>query len=316
MSQLTMPNITGSIIRPNYANGGVPVSQVVRDTPFLSFLELKGRVQQTGGSVPILVSIRTATNTAALYNEGDAAPTVYSDTYALGRADVFAVWNSAGQSGRVIATNRAGGILFDAVKDSIASAILNVRKKIEVELLGSTTDRGISSLVDDGDTLYGLAPGTYTSWKSDETNVAGPLTVDVMEDLFSRMRNSTNGESSLDFVLVSPTQLNNYGRLGSLGGSSDAYRIQMDSFKQFDLGIIGAGRGLAFNGVPFIEVQDMSTAELIVGNSAHYTLMVHEDMNVLVQPNTNTDQSILVNWSGVPVIDRRKSFGKLRGLDA
>lgn len=313
MATLLQTNVSGSLLKPNLLQGGQPIDQLVRLTPFYSFLERKGLIIPSNGSDPFQFNVRTAAGTAAVFNEGDTISTYYSDTYKRASVDAFYVREPIAQSGRLRDANLNKGAYVDLMATEIQSAVVNVRKQVEKELLGSTAGRGISSLVDSSAAYAGMDPSTVTSWASLVTNVSGALTVAVLENMHASLRGATYGATP-DFILATPNQTTNYVRtIGPGASSGGVFRVNMGS-GPFDAGVLKEAP--QFAGMEWVEVLDMTNTELVMGDSAHIKLVIHRDFDVLPLAQTTDDNMLQVSWAGGLIIDRRKSFGRLTGVTA
>lgn len=313
MAQLINAMLTGSHNIVKGLGNGDPVVNFDRSTPFLNFLEGSGLVQSTNGADPFTFTIQTAGTTAATFVEADAISSYGSPTFYQASVTPWYLRSTPGNSGRVRDGNR-GNYTFDVLKGMLESAKTDVRKQIEVELLGSTANRGISSIVDAGDSYAGLDPASVTAWAALETAVGGALTVAVMEDMHETMRGNTYSATP-DFILAAPNQVTNYIRtIGPGASSGGVFRMNMGDGRPFDIGVLG--RGVMFNNIPFVETPELTTTELVMGDSKHIKLAVHRDYDVRNIAATNDDDKWQVSWAGCLVVNRRKSFGRLTGVTA
>lgn len=313
MSTLLQTNVTGSLIKPNLLNGGQPVDTLVRVTPFMAFLRANNLVVDSGGSDPFKFNIKTATGTAAVFSEGDTISTYYSDTHAQGSVAPFYIREPIAQSGRVLDSVKKNGGYIDILAAEIQSAVLNVNKEAETQLLGSTADRGVSSIIDSSATYAGLTVAGNSTHASLVTAVNGALTVQALENMHASLRGSSYGALP-DFILAPVGQTTSYIRTIGPGANNtlNAGRFDLQSGKPFDAGVLS--RAPQYAGMEWVEVHDLTSSELIMGERRYMQLWVHRDIQIDPLAKTNDDNYLQVSWAGALVVPRRRSFGRMTGL--
>jgi hypothetical protein len=311
MAGLRYIALTGSIAKQNVLNGGITVDQLTRPTPFLAWLEGNGMVVHEGE--PFRVNMRTATNAAASFSEGDAISSFVADSYNQTVIPARSWRQPFEIGGRTRDANNNGGFYEDILKGEINSAILQVRKAQEVDLLGSTVNVGLSSIVDSTALYGGLDPASVTSHASYVDSSGGILTVSKLEDLEMNLRGSTYGADNLDFIVATFNQTRNYMRVATPGVSSlSPSRFVLDGKTPFDAGI--SHLGASFNGMDWVTVHDLTNTELVMGDSKQLQLALSRDMEVRPLGPVNDDDRYQISSAGALVCKRRRSFGRLTGL--
>lgn len=307
-------------IKPNVQIGAV--DSVFRDTDLINFLAANGRVVDAPGSSPFKWNVIDAANAqAAVFAEGDALTTFGNQSYVQASQPAFYVRAAGGESGHMRDNRIKGGTYEDVRALEIAKATSDAWKIIEDQLLGSTTDVGIASIIDSGTTYAGIAPGSYTSWVSSETALGGVLTVSALQDLYERMVGNDTGTgvfygSSPTHLLMPQNQVTNYVNVaGAPGAANSAFRIQPGvQGGAFDAGVIHPL--ITFNGLPVVPVRGMVSTEIYMVDVSKLDLLIHRQPEVREIARTNDDDRFMISVAGCLRLSRRKSAGKLTGVTA
>jgi hypothetical protein len=301
-------------IRPNVQ---VPaVDSVFRNTDLINFLAANGRVVDAPGSSPFQWNIIDTSNAqAAVYTEGQSLTTFGQQGYVRGSQPAFYVRAAGGQSGHLRDNNRKGGLYEDVRSIEIAKALEDAWKVMEDQLLGSTTDVGISSIIDSGTTYAGVNPAVNTAWASVEQNQGGSLTVTALQDLYEALVNSPNGGQPTH-LLMPINQLVNYTNVAGVpGAANSAFRIVPGAQNgAFDAGVVMPL--VTFNGLPVVPVRGMTSTELYMVDVSKMDLLIHRQPEVREIARTNDDDLFMVSVAGCLRVTRRKSFAKLTGVTA
>jgi len=312
---MSLTTTTGApFIRPNVQ---VPaVDSVFRNTDLINFLAANGRVVDAPGSSPFKWNVIDSANAqAAVFAEGDTLTTFGQQGYVQGSQPAFYVRAAGGESGHMRDNRIKGGLYEDARALEIAKATEDMWKVMEDQLLGSTTDVGIASIIDSTTTYAGIAPGTYTSWASSETAVGGVLTITALQDLYETLVGSPNGGQPTH-LLMPQNQLTNYINVaGAPGAANSAFRIVPGAQGgAFDAGVVIPL--VTFNGLPVVPVRGMTSTEIYMVDVSKMDLLIHRQPEVREIARTNDDDRFMVSVAGCLRITRRKSFAKLTGVSA
>ncbi len=310
---MSLTTSTGApFIKPNVQ---VPaVDSVFRNTDLINFLAANGRVVDAPGSSPFQWNvIDTANAQAAVYAEGDALAVFGQQGYVRGSQPAFYVRAAGGESGHMRDNRIKGGLYEDARALEIAKATEDMWKVMEDQLLGATTDVGISSIIDSGTIYAGINPAVNTAWASVETGIIGALSVTALQDLYETLVGSPNGAQPTH-LLMPQNQVTNYINVAGVPGvANSAFRIQPGvQGGAFDAGVVIPL--VTFNGLPVVPVRGMTNSELYMVDVSKMDLLIHRQPEVREIARTNDDDRFMVSVAGCLRVTRRKSFGKLTAL--
>lgn len=312
---MSLTTSTGQVfIRPNVQIGAV--DNVFRNTDLINFLAANGRVVDAPGSSPFKWNVIDAANAqAAVFAEGDALTTFGNQSYVQASQPAFYVRAAGGESGHMRDNRVKGGTYEDVRALEIAKATEDMWKIMEDQLLGSTTDVGIASIIDSGTTYAGIAPGSYTSWVSVETALGGVLTVSALQDLYETLATTPYGATPTH-LLMPQNQVTNYVNVaGAPGAANSAFRIQPGvQGGAFDAGVVHPL--ITFNGLPVVAIRGMTATEAYMVDVSKLDLLIHRQPEVREIARTNDDDRFMVSVAGCLRASRRKSFGKLTGITA
>jgi hypothetical protein len=310
-------NISSALVRENQAPGAIDT--VFRDTQFLNFMRAMGRVRMWQGGYPQSWALVTAANTSAeSFVEGQALPASGKQSYARTSLNPFFVRVVAEASGHVMDQVAHGGVYLDPVQDALEKGTLDLFKKFEDSLVGTTQDQGVQSVIDSGDTYAGLAPGTYTTHASIETAVAGALSFTALEDNIET--GAISAMAAPTHILSCQNQITNYKRLlGVSAGNSAVTAVRFDG-SATDFGIGGPNEfmgGLQYQGRPWIGVSGL-TQTVILMLDMRDDLAIELYRTPRVEPLAKTDdgQKWAISMAGAIVCKTRRRHIKLTGVTA
>ncbi len=319
MSLLINSGISSSLVKENVQGDLGDI--VFRRTDFLNFLRSRGATAAWAGANPTQWNLNTAGNgSAEVFTEGSAAPVAGKQSYARASLVPFYARVVAGYSGHVADQVRNGGVYQDPIQNEIAKGVADLMVKVESTLVGSTADQGVQSIIDDGDTYAGLAPGTYTSWKSLETSVSGALSFTVLEDNIETAA-LTPYLSQPTHWLVPFNQITNYVRLAGASATTSLMRFSSPANGgSMDLGGTPGGiiQGqVAWNGMPFVGISGLTTTVMLgLDMNSPIQLLINRDVFVENVAKTSDDQNIMLTFScALRVMERNKHI-KLTGVTA
>lgn len=311
---MALTTSTGApFIKPNVAAGSF--DQVFRRTDLINFLAENGRVVDAQGSSPFIWNIvEGANSTAAVFAEGDVVSTVGNQTYAQASLPAFYVRAIGGESGHMRQDRLKAGLYEDVRALEIEKATADLYKAFEDQLVGSTSNRGLASIIDSGDTYAGLAPGSHTAWASLETALGGALTVSALQDMYETLVTTPYGATPTH-ILAPQNQVTNYINIASPSAANSAYRIVPGAQGgAFDVGVVHPL--ITFNGLPVKAISGLATTELYMVDVSKMDLLIHRQPEVRELAKTNDDDNFMVSMAGALRIQRRRSFGKLTGVTA
>lgn len=314
MSVNVSAGVSGSfLIRPNVAPEAV--DQVFRETDLVNICFAEGRVVESGGSAPLIWNIiKEANATAAVFAEGDAMSTFGNQLYEQATLPVFYVRALGGESGHMRDNRVKNGLYQDIRALEVQKATEDCWKAFEDQLVGSTANRGLASIVDAADVYAGLDPASVTQWASLETAVGGALTMTVIQTMYNTLTGTTYGASPTH-ILLPATQFSRYVNLaGQPGAANNSFRVQspVQANGKFDLGVIIPE--VTYQGMPVKTVRGLTGSELYMGDMSKLDLVLHRQPEVIDLARTNDDEKFYVSMAGALRLSRRRSFGKLTGL--
>jgi hypothetical protein len=320
MSILTNSNVASSLIRENVQ--GAAVDLVFRRTDLLNFLRARGAVRPWTGAYPTAWNLVTAANgSSEVYAEGSAAPVAGKQTYSRAQLSPFYTRVVVGYSGHVRDQVANGGVYEDPIAGEIQRGTVDLFKKVEDTLCGTTADQGIQSAIDAGDTYANVAPGSVTAWAAKETAVGGALTLAALQDLEEALSLTPYLSQPTD-ILTCHNQVNNYTDLVGPANGTAANRLA-----RFDLGsgTIDAGMsptGLLtsvhqFNGKPITPIAGLTnTVWLMLDMTTGVELLVARDLTVEPLAKTGDDQNLQITFACALKVAKRNAHGKLTGVTA
>lgn len=312
---MSLTTSTGApFIRPNVQ---VPaVDSVFRNTDLINFLAANGRVVDAPGSSPFRWNvIDTANAQAAVFTEGQTLTTFGQQGYVQASQGAFYVRAAGGETGHMRDNRIKGGTYEDVRALEIAKATEDMWKVMEDQLLGSTANVGIASIIDSTTVYAGIDPAVNTAWASVEQNQGATLTVTALQDLYEALVASPNGGQPTH-LLMPQNQLTNYINVaGAPGAANSAFRIVPGAQGgAFDAGVVIPL--VTFNGLPVVPIRGLTTTELYMVDVSKMDLLIHRQPEVREIGRTNDDDLFMVSVAGCLRVSRRKSFAKLTGVTA
>lgn len=183
---------------------------VFRNHPLLEALTRKGNVKFQDGGRTIVKPIMTGTNgTVASFAGYDAI----SLTAQTGMTAAEYPWTqNAGSviiSGIEETQNRGKSAAFNLLKAKVRQLELSFKNAISTQIYSDGSGNsgkdidGLAAMVDDSSTYGGLAPGTFTTWKSivDAPGVDTDLTLGDLDHVYN-LASDDNGVSSPTFEIT------------------------------------------------------------------------------------------------------------------
>ncbi len=316
MSQLINSNISGSLVRENVTVGS-PIETVFREAQLLNFFRAMGRVRAWRGGQPQQWNLATAANSSVeTFVEGQAPPQAGKQTYARASLVPFYVRGVAGVSGHVMDQVRQGGVYADPVADALQRGTIDVLKKFEDSLVGSTADQGIQSVIDSGDTYANLAPGSNTTHASIETGVSGALSFSVLEDNIET--GATAAMANPTHILSCQNQITNYVRLAGSSATTSLMRFGQDArdFGTGDQNMYLSG-SMSYQGRPWVGISGLTTTVILLLDM-NDDIAVEMFRDVTVEPFAKTDDgwNAQISLAGAIVCKTRRRHIKLTGVNA
>jgi len=278
--------------------------------PLLQRLKKKSYEKLDGGTV-ILVPLNYAkTSAAGSYTAAATLSTVDNDQI-----------TSAEYAWKQYYANMTISRRDELVNSGDAQVVNFVKSKVEIaektlaDLLGdgiysdgttSTDLVGLRSIVDSGNTVGGIAQGTYSWWQSQEDSSTTTLTMAALQTQFTTL--SINNETPT----VALATRANYNR----------YYALLQPQQRFTDGDTGKGgfSSLMFNGIPFIAGSKVPSSHVFFLNEKYLHLFVHKDEDMRFEPwqkpiNQNV-KSAKIYWMGALGTSNARMHGKFTAIAA
>ena len=165
---------------------------------------------------------------------------------------------------------------------------------------------GLRVVVDAGNTVGGIAQGTYSWWQSQEDASTTTLTMAALQTMHTTL--TINNESPTIIVATRA----NYNRYYALLQPQQRF-MDSDTAK-------GGFQNLMFNGIPFIAASKCPTSHIFMLNENYLKLWYHKDENMRFEPfqkpvNQNVRLAKLY-WAGAFGTDNARMHGKLSAVAA
>ncbi len=260
-----MSGVNTTVLAAMLAPNVDPVSAdlLYRETDYVNLLRANGRVKSLSGASPHQWPVITASNASVeAYSEAQAPAAPGSQTRVLASVGHFRVRATIGHSGDARDNDARGGFHVPVLSDEKKQGLQDLMKGLEDQLIGSTQDRGMASIIDATGTYAGLAQGTYSIWASEENGSISTLGLDDMENLYWELRAGTAGgiarNSRPTHVLAPTNQAKNFGR--TVGPAAATSLARFDTSKPFDPGILDTA--MSFMGMPISIINGMTVTEL------------------------------------------------------
>ena len=300
------------------ASRGV-VDTTSRPIDLVRLLQARGRFIPVGmlprpGAEPYVVSLVTANNsTAGRFTAGQAASAGSRRDFVNATYNAWYWREVVRVSGRnrdiAIANGYVDGNLIQAEQES---ATMNLLYAIEQDFLGSTAGLGLTAIIDDTALLGGLDPATYTTHVSKVSTVSGALTAGALADHWEAATTAPYNSMPTD-VLSAPNQVSNYTAIAGLAGGTNVARRMVDA-PGYDIGV--RPEIASFNGVPWRQINGLTSTEIYFPNLNDFTVAVQRDFVFEPYGKVNDDMAGQVTFGAMVFTERRKNHSKMEAVNA
>jgi guanyl-specific ribonuclease Sa len=319
MAILSTTDISATLVKPNIEP--VTVNLVKTATPFVDFLIAIGRLKKLVGSFPKQWNLVVTGNTsAAEITEHSAYPTAQKRAFQRASVSPFYLAAAACITGQVLDQIMNGGTFEDALQGEIADAVRALKYLLETNLLGTTVNRGLLSIVEGTDAYGGIDPATYTLHASQETNSVGTLDMTDMLTHWAKLR-AYNVQSTPTVILANHNQITNYTNIGGIGsyssGGTNAVVRKILDGGPFDLGM--NNQAVAFNGVPFVEIVTLLNTVMVfldLNMDKNYGVYLSREIRVEDIAKTNDNTEKVVTVGACHIAENRRAHSKMDGITA
>lgn len=206
---------------------------------------------------------------------------------------------NSGDAQRVNLVKSKTMIAEKTVADKLADAIYNSGSD-------SKAIAGLGSIVDAGNTVGGIAQGTYSWWQSQEDSSTTTLTLAALQTMHTALSINNDGPS-----VIMATRAN-YNR----------YYALLQPQQRFTDGDTAKGgfSSLMFNGIPFIAGSKVPSGHIFMLNESYLHLDAHKDEDMrfskFQEPVNQNIKVAKIYWMGVFGTDNCRMHGKLSAVAA
>lgn len=317
MTILTNSDISSSLVRENVLNPSGPTDLVYRAPDLLQWLMARGASGKMTGAYPFTWNAITAANSAAAtFSEGEAIGLPGKQTYTRYSLSPTYARAPFAMSGHSRDQTSSGGTYGDLLQIETNKAVVDLYKKVDDILCGTTSNVGIQSAIDANDSYAG---SSSSPWVSVETNVGGALTVGVLQDAEEAVVTSPYIGNPTD-LLMPRNQITNY--LNTVGTGATTSLVRLVAGAPFDAGSMPQGT-CTYNGMPVVPIRGLTnTVALMVdmtpGSDGRAGIYLGIARDVLVEKlaKTSDDDNYVASIAFLLKVDRRNAHVKLTGLTA
>lgn len=290
-----------------------------RPIDLIQFLQSRGRfmsVDALGGAEPFVWSlVKDNGSTAGRFVEGQALPAGARRSFSNPSVSAY-YWREAVRvTGRArdVARHR-GYVEDDLLAREQENATMNVLYAMEGDLLGSTVNIGLPSIIDNTDFYGGVDPAVVTVHASKVSAVAGAQTAATMADHYEAQMSPPYNSYATD-ILAPPNQATNYIAIVGLNGSSNRPVMPLPQPGQrLDVGINPAK--LDFNGIPWSIIRNATATELLWVNAMDLYIALQRDLGYKPLAELSDDVVGQVSVGAMIVAMNRRLHSKQEGVTA
>lgn len=289
-----------------------------RPTDFMRLLQSRGcfvPVASLGGAEPYVWSlVKSNGSTAARFTEGQAAPAGGRRSFSNPSVNAFYWWEVVRVSGRARDVAAANGYVdSNLITSEIENGTLNLMYAIEQDLLGSTVNLGIVSIIDNADLYGGVDPASITVHASLVTPTVGALDAAALADHWEAMGSPPYSTKPTD-ILSAQNQVTNYLGIAGLSGGTQVTRLAMGQAQGYDISI--NPESASYQGVPWRAISNATSTEIYMPNLNDYKVAIQRDVMFEPYGKLNDDQAGQVSFGAMVIAENRRLHSKMEGVTA
>ncbi len=287
------------------------VDNIFDSDPLLQRLKKKS-YQKLDGGTSIIVPLNYAQTTASdWYSGADTLSTTDNDQITAAEYAWKQIYANISISRRDELVNSGDAQMVNFVKSKTQIAEKTLIDKLGDGLYSDGTTAksivGLASQVDSGNTVGGIAQGTYSWWQSQENSTDTVLTMAVLQTMYNTL---TKNNESPTVIMATRT---NYNRYYALLQPQQRF-MDSESAK-------GGFQSLMFNGTPFIAGSKVpSGSPIFMLNEAYLHLFAHKDEDMRFEPfQKPVNQNVKVAkiyWMGALGMSNARMQGKFTAIAA
>jgi hypothetical protein len=296
----------------------VVVDPSSRPTDLISLLIARQRfvrVADLGGAEPYVWSLVTANNsTAERFTEGQALPAGTRRGFVNPSVNAFYWREVVRVTGRAADIARNNGYVeANLLQSEQQNATLNMLYVMEQDLLGSTVNLGLPSIIDDTASYGGVNPGTYTVHASKVSTGVGNQSAATLADHYEAITSPPYNTVPTD-ILMPPNQITNYTGIAGLHGGTAVTRMMLPATQGYDVGV--PIESASYQGHPIRRIRNATSTETLWVNLNDVTIGVQRDIEYLPLAQTADDTVGQVSFAGLVIVKNRRLHSKQTGVSA
>ena len=278
--------------------------------PLLARLKKKSYMKVDGGTKLIIPLNYAQTSASGWYSGADTLQTADNDQITGAEYEWKQLYANISITRRDELINSGDQQILNFVKSKTQIAEKTMMDKLGDGIYSAGTDSnsivGLRVLVDNANTVGGIAQASYSWWQSQENTSTTTLTMAALQTMFQTL--SINSDSP---TVVMATR-DNYSRYYALLQPQQRF-MDAETAK-------GGFTSLMFNGVPFIAGSKVPSSHIFMLNENYLHLCVHKDEDMRFEPfqkpgNQNVKVA-KVYWFGAFATSNARMQGKFTAVAA
>lgn len=185
----------------------------------------------------------------------------------------------------------------------------------------ATTGIGILNAVD-GTTTYAGIAHTVVGWDPYEPAAVGTLAISDFQDMERTIRDAERAGNP-DFILASPTQIENYLQLAGVGASGSPVQIIGAPNEAVNVNVGWQWTNVQYSNMRFVSVPDLTNTEILMIQKADWGTfyqdhgpMSRQGFKVIEVPRAGHGQDVNVSYRCIIACHMTHRQGKLSGVTA
>ncbi len=278
--------------------------------PLLARLKKKSYMKVDGGTKLIIPLNYAQTSASGWYSGADTLQTADNDQITGAEYEWKQLYANISITRRDELINSGDQQILNFVKSKTQIAEKTMMDKLGDGIYSAGTDSnsivGLRVLVDNANTVGGIAQASYSWWQSQENTSTTTLTMAALQTMFQAL--SINSDSP---TVVMATR-DNYSRYYALLQPQQRF-MDAETAK-------GGFTSLMFNGVPFIAGSKVPSSHIFMLNENYLHLCVHKDEDMRFEPfQKPVNQNVKVAkvyWFGAFATSNARMQGKFTAVAA
>lgn len=249
------------------------------------------------------------------YAGAESLDTTLQEGMTIGRYNWKQYAVSVGITGLEKRNNQGEAAMINLLSSKAKQAEMSLRDRMSVDSFadgtgnGSKNLTGLAAIVSATATVGGIAPATYTWWKSDVTSSAGSFAATGIDKMRTTFNNITFGNDKPDFCVTTQSVYEFYEK-------ALQPQERFSSNTTADAGFMN----LTFKGVPIVFDRDCTSGYMYFLNSKYLSFVVHKDADFstgpFVTPENQDVSTAMILFQGNLTTNNRRKLGVITGITA